>query len=136
MSTVSSSHRRRSDLANPLTVFFTSAVVAGAFSLLSMDQAAAADDNAIRPFQIHVSDAALVDLRQRVQATRWPDKETVSDESQGIRLAEMQALVRYWGNGYDWRKGEAKLNALPEFVTTIDGMDIQFIHVRSHEPNA
>ena len=89
-----------------------------------MDQAAAADGSAIRPFQIHVSDAALVDLRQRVQATRWPDKETVSDESQGIRLAEMQALVRYWGNGYDWRKGEAKLNALPEFVTTIDGMDI------------
>jgi hypothetical protein len=101
-----------------------------------MDQAAAADGSAIRPFQIHVSDAALVDLRQRVQATRWPDKETVSDESQGIRLAEMQALVRYWGNGYDWRKGEAKLTALPEFVTKIDGVDIQFIHVRSHEPNA
>jgi pimeloyl-ACP methyl ester carboxylesterase len=73
---------------------------------------------------------------QRIAATRWPDKETVNDESQGIRLAEIQALVHYWGNGYDWRNAEAKLNALPEFVTTIDGVDIQFIHVRSREPNA
>jgi pimeloyl-ACP methyl ester carboxylesterase len=73
---------------------------------------------------------------QRIAATRWPDKETVNDESQGIRLAEMQALVHYWGTDYDWRKCEAKLNALPEFVTTIDGVDIQFIHVRSREPNA
>jgi len=92
--------------------------------------------NAIRPFRIDIPEQALVDLRQRVVATRWPDKETVGDESQGIRLAEMQALVRYWGNGYNWRKVEAKLNALPEFVTTIDGVDIQFIHVRSREPNA
>ena len=92
--------------------------------------------NAIRPFRIDIPEQALVDLRHRVVATRWPDKETVGDESQGIRLAEMQALVRYWGNGYNWRNGEATLNALPEFVTTIDGVDIQFIHVRSREPNA
>jgi pimeloyl-ACP methyl ester carboxylesterase len=91
---------------------------------------------AIRPFHIHVKESALADLRRRVAATRWPDKELVNDESQGIRLAEMKALVHYWGTTYSWRKAEAKLNALPEFVTTIDGVDIQFIHVRSHEPHA
>src|ERR1700735_327888 len=91
---------------------------------------------AIRPFHISIPEAELVDLRERVAATRWPDKETVNDESQGIRLAEVQALVKYWGSGYNWRNVETKLNALPEFVTTIDGVDIQFIHVRSREPNA
>ena len=93
-------------------------------------------DDSVRPFHISIPEEQLVELRQRIAATRWPDKETVNDESQGIRLAEMQALVRYWGNGYNWRNGEATLNALPEFVTTIDGVDIQFIHVRSREPNA
>ncbi len=78
----------------------------------------------------------LVDLRKRVAATRWPDKETVTDQSQGVQLAKLQALVRYWGTEYDWRKAEAKLNALPQFVTTIDGLDIQFVHVRSRHPNA
>jgi hypothetical protein len=96
----------------------------------------AIDDESIRPFHIHVSDAQLDDLRKRIALTRWPDKETVNDESQGIRLAQMRALVSYWGTSYDWRNVEAKLNALPEFVTTIDGVDIQFIHVRSREPNA
>ena len=90
----------------------------------------------IRPFHIHVPEAQLVDLRKRIAETRWPDKETVDDESQGIRLAQLQALVNYWANGYDWRKIEAKLNALPQFVTTIDGVDIQFIHVHSREANA
>jgi hypothetical protein len=132
----SSAHRRQSVHTKSVPTLLATIVAAGAFSLLPGHRAAAADESTIRPFKINVSDAALLDLRQRVQATRWPDKETVSDESQGIRLAEMQALVRYWGNGYDWRKGEARLNALPEFVTTIDGVDIQFIHVRSHEPNA
>jgi len=94
------------------------------------------EDTSIRPFHIHVSEEQLVDLRKRIAATRWPGKETVNDESQGIRLTEMQALVHYWGTDYDWRKAEAKLNALPEFVTTIDGVDIQFIHVPSREPNA
>jgi len=105
-------------------------------NLLSTHPRAADRDTAIRPFRVNVPEADLVDLRRRIAATRWPDKETVSDESQGIRLAEMQPLVNYWGNGYNWRNVEAKLNALPEFVTTIDGVDIQFIHVRSREPNA
>ena len=96
----------------------------------------AADDIAIRPFHINIPEEQIVDLRQRLAATRWPDKETVNDESQGIRLAEMQALMRYWGDGYNLRSVETKLNILPEFVTTIDGVDIQFIHVRSHQPNA
>ncbi len=96
----------------------------------------AKDPNAIHPFHINVPEEQLIDLRQRLAATRWPDKETVNDESQGIRLAEMQALVHYWATDYDWRKCEAKLNALPEFVTTIDGVDIQFIWVRSKNPNA
>jgi pimeloyl-ACP methyl ester carboxylesterase len=93
-------------------------------------------DTSIRPFHVHVPQAQLDDLRRRIAQTRWPDKETVSDESQGIQLAQVQSLVRYWGTGYDWRRLEAQLNALPEFVTTIDGVDIQFIHVRSREPHA
>jgi pimeloyl-ACP methyl ester carboxylesterase len=91
---------------------------------------------AVRPFRVHMSDEAIADLRRRVVATRWPDKETVTDQSQGPQLAKMQALVRYWGTDYDWRKAEAKLNALPQFVTTIDGLDIQFVHVKSRHPNA
>ena len=91
---------------------------------------------AIRPFRINVAEEDLVDLRKRVLATRWPDKETVTDQSQGVQQAKLQALVRYWGTGYDWRKAEAKLNALPQFITAIDGLDIQFVHVRSRHPNA
>ena len=90
----------------------------------------------IRPFRVNVPEEALVDLRRRVLATRWPDKETVTDRSQGMQLAKLQELVRYWGTDYDWRKVEAKLNALPQFITTIDGLDIHFIHVRSRHPNA
>ncbi|MGZ3410230.1 MAG: epoxide hydrolase family protein [Xanthobacteraceae bacterium] len=95
-----------------------------------------AEDTAIRPFQIHVPDAALIDLRKRIAETRWPDKETVTDQSQGAQLAKIKPLVEYWGSGYDWRKAEATLNALPQFVTNIDGVDIHFIHVRSKHPNA
>jgi pimeloyl-ACP methyl ester carboxylesterase len=91
---------------------------------------------AVRPFRVNVPDAALADLRRRVQATRWPDRETVTDRSQGAQLAKIQALVQYWATEYDWRKAEAKLNALPQFVTNIDGVDIHFIHVRSRHPNA
>ncbi len=94
------------------------------------------DKDAIRPFRANVPEEALVDLRRRIGATRWPDKETVDDRSQGVQLAKLQELVRYWGTGYDWRKAEAKLNALPQFMTTIDGLDIHFIHVRSRHPNA
>jgi pimeloyl-ACP methyl ester carboxylesterase len=99
-------------------------------------RARAAEADAIRPFRIHVPEAALVDLRRRIAATRWPDRETVPDQSQGVQLAKIQPLVRYWGTDYDWRKAEAKLNALPQFITTIDGVDIQFVHVRSRHPNA
>ena len=107
----------------------------------TMDAPAAASreagrDDHIRPFRAHVSDADVADLRRRLQATRWPDKETVADASQGAQLANLRELVRYWGTEYDWRKGEAKLNALPQFITTIDGVDIHFIHVKSRHPNA
>jgi pimeloyl-ACP methyl ester carboxylesterase len=94
------------------------------------------EDNAVRPIRINVPEEALDDLRRRVAATRWPDRETVTDRSQGAQLAKIQELVRYWGTGYDWRKVEAKLNALPQFVTEIDGLDIHFVHVRSRHPNA
>src|SRR6266478_8335166 len=93
-------------------------------------------DLAVRPFRVNIPEEELVDLRRRIAATRWPDRETVNDRSQGGQLAKMQEIVRYWGSGYDWRKAEAKLNALPQFVTTIDGVDIHFIHVRSRHPNA
>ncbi|CAA9296133.1 MAG: Epoxide hydrolase [uncultured Cytophagales bacterium] len=98
--------------------------------------APAADDKAIRPFKVTIPDAALEDLRRRVLATKWPKKETVADATQGVQLATMQKLARYWATDYDWRKVEKKLNALPQFVTTIDGLDIHFIHVRSKHPNA
>ena len=91
---------------------------------------------AIRPFHVKISETTLTDLRRRVLTTRWPDKETVSDRSQGVKLEQMQKLVSYWGKNYNWRKAEAKLNALPQFVTNIDGLDIYFIHVRSRNPNA
>src|SRR5829696_8807364 len=96
----------------------------------------AEEDNAIRPFHINVPEEALVDLRRRINATRWPERETVNDDSQGVRLATMQNLAAYWGKDYDWRKCEAKLKALPHFITEIDGLDIHFIHVRSKHENA
>jgi pimeloyl-ACP methyl ester carboxylesterase len=93
-------------------------------------------DTTIRPFRIEVPEEAITDLRRRIADTRWPERETVSDLSQGAPLAKVQELVRYWGSNYDWRKVEAKLNALPQFVTSIDGVDIQFAHVRSPHPDA
>jgi Epoxide hydrolase N terminus len=90
----------------------------------------------VRPFRVDVSEEDLVDLRQRIAATRWPDRETVPDRSQGAQLAELQELLRYWGTDYDWRKAEAQLNALPQFMTEIDGVDIHFFHVRSKHENA
>ena len=95
-----------------------------------------ADQDAIQPFRASIPEAEIVDLRRRLAATRWPDKETVADQSQGVQLAALQELVRYWSTAYDWRKAEAKLNALPQFMTRIDGQDIHFIHVRSRHPNA
>ena len=108
----------------------------GAVSLFPARSAVAAESNAIRPFRINFPDAELIDLRRRIAATRWPDRETVKDQSQGVQLAKLQELVRYWGTDYDWRRAEAKLNALPQFMTTIDDVDIHFIHVRSQHPNA
>jgi pimeloyl-ACP methyl ester carboxylesterase len=96
----------------------------------------AADKTAIRPFSVTVPEAELTELRRRVNATRWPEKETVADQTQGVQLATIQELARYWANEYDWRKCEARLNALPQFITEIDGLDIHFIHVRSPHENA
>lgn len=93
-------------------------------------------DNAVRPFCVNVPEAELTELRRRIDATRWPDRETVSDSSQGVQLATAQKVARYWATEYDWRKVEAKLNAVPQFVTEIDGLDIHFIHVRSKHENA
>ncbi len=92
--------------------------------------------DAIRPFKAHVSDEALADLKRRVAATKWPERETVTDATQGVQLKTMQELARYWEKDHDWRKVEARLNSYPQFVTTIDGLDIHFIHVRSKEKNA
>src|ERR1700683_2072196 len=94
------------------------------------------EKNEIRPFQVDVSEAELTELRRRINATKWPERETVTDQSQGVQLATIQNLATSWGTEYDWRKCEAKLNALPHFITEIDGLDIHFIHVRSKHPNA
>jgi pimeloyl-ACP methyl ester carboxylesterase len=91
---------------------------------------------AVRPFRVEVPDEELADLRRRISATRWPDPETVPDQSQGAQLGRLQGLLRYWGTDYDWRRAEAKLNALPQFITEIDGLDIHFIHVRSRHEDA
>ncbi len=94
------------------------------------------DKNAIRPFRVNIPEAELTELRRRINATKWPERETVTDASQGVQLATIQKLARYWGTDYDWRKCEAKLNALPQFITEIDGLDIHFIHVRSKHEKA
>ena len=99
-------------------------------------QPSAVRNSAIRPFQFHASDEALTDLRRRIGATKWPSQELVADASQGVQLATLRQLARYWGADYDWRKFEARLNSLPQFITTIDGVDIHFIHVRSKHANA
>src|SRR3712207_3028347 len=94
------------------------------------------ENESIRPFRFSASDEELADLRRRILATRLPEKETVDDHTQGVPLATVQKLARYWATEYDWRKVEAKLNAFPQFVTTIDGLDIHFIHVRTKHPSA
>ena len=117
------------------TVLATTAA-AGAFSLLPSQLAAAAGADAIRPFTISFPDDDLADLRRRIVATRWPERETVADQSQGVQLAAIRELSHYWATDYDWRKVEARLNALPQFITEIDGLDIHFIHVRSKHEKA
>src|SRR5918996_5068597 len=96
----------------------------------------AADQTALRPFRVEVPEADLTELRRRINATQWPDREPVTDQSQGVQLATIQKLARYWATDYDWRKVEAKLQALPQFITEIDGLDIHFIHVRSKHEGA
>ena len=125
-------------LASSVAVLFVglSVFASANYAQTSAPTRPAAEDRSIRPFTVQVPQAALDDLRRRINTTRWPDKETVADRSQGTQLAKLQELVRYWGTDYDWRKAEAKLNALPQFITTIDGLDIHFIHVRSRHPNA
>ena len=128
-------------MSGPLTSptrrsFLAASAALGAASLVQADLAAATESDTIRPFHFSVPDEQLTDLRRRIAATQWPEKETVSDSSQGVPLATMQELARYWATDYDWRKAEAKLNALPQFVTTIDGLDIHFIQVRSKSPDA
>src|SRR6478672_5938800 len=108
---------------------------AGSFGLLPKGTAVAAEGDAIRPFRVNMPEEQLVDLRRRINATKWPERETVNDETQGVQFATTQKLARYWGTDYDWRKVEARLNALPQFITNIDGLEIHFIHVRSKNPN-
>jgi pimeloyl-ACP methyl ester carboxylesterase len=112
------------------------AVTAAPRAAAPAQSGAAEGDIAIHPFRINVPEEALADLRRRLAATQWPDRETVTDESQGVQLATMQELARSWAIDYDWRKCEAKLNALPQFISKIDGLDIHFIHVRSKHENA
>jgi pimeloyl-ACP methyl ester carboxylesterase len=107
-----------------------------AMSTLPGLASAVGGSNAIRPFRYHAAEAELAEMRRRIKATRWPEKETVTDSTQGVQLATIQAVAKYWANEYDWRKVEAKLDALPQFVTEIDGLDIHFIHVRSKHANA
>jgi pimeloyl-ACP methyl ester carboxylesterase len=109
---------------------------AGAVTFLPGAFARAADGDAIRQFRINIPDEQLVDLRRRIAATQWPDRETVTDQSQGVPLATMRDIARYWATDYDWRRCEARLNALPQFITEMDGLDIHFIHVRSKHENA
>ena len=111
-------------------------LAAGAAQFLPSRLVAAAESEAIRPFRIDIPQSELDDLRRRIAETRWPDQETVTDGSQGNELATLQDIVRHWGTDYDWRKIEARLNALPMFMTEIDGLDIHFIHVRSRHENA
>ena len=132
---------RESEIVNQdrrqlLTTAATGLGAAGAASLFPLPAVPATTGEAIRPFRIHVPDKDLADLRHRLVATRWPEKETVADDSQGVPLATMQELVRHWQTDYDWRKIEARLNALPQFITEIDGLDIHFIHVRSKHDKA
>src|ERR1700722_7990996 len=102
----------------------------------SATQRGSEQPDSIRPFHVNFPEAELTDLRRRINATRWPDKETVNDDTQGVQFATMKQLAHYWGADYDWRKCQAKLNSVPQFVTEIDGLDIHFIHVRSKERNA
>jgi pimeloyl-ACP methyl ester carboxylesterase len=128
-------NKRKSILANTVAIgaFLMQGFLSNAQTGVSVNPS---PNEAIRPFEVHIPEKKLVDLKRRVLTTQWPEKENVNDESQGVQLATMQALAKYWTTQYDWRKVEARLNALPQFVTAIDGVDIHFIHVRSKHKNA
>ncbi len=134
MSSISSNTSRREVLAASAAGAATLAVSTG-FAEAAV-AGAGTSDVAVRPFHISVPEADLADLRARLKATKWPDREIVSDTTQGVRLATIQALHRYWSQEHDWRRCETYLNSLPQFITEIDGVDIHFIHVRSKHPNA
>lgn len=119
-----------------LRSLFVAAAAAGAAGVIPANVSAGNDDDSIRPLRISAPDEQLVELRRRIAATRWPDCETVADQSQGVPLATIQDLARYWATDYNWRRCEAKLNALPQFLTAIDGLDIHFLHIRSRHANA
>src|SRR6202051_1171007 len=137
MDTIKTSETIDLDRRRPLGTAATGIALVGAVSLLPSELTAAPAGDAIRPFHsVNVPEEAIVDLRRRIVATRWPERETVTDASQGVQLDTTQALARYWATEYDWRKIEAKLNSLPNFITEIDGLDIHFIHVRSKYENA
>jgi pimeloyl-ACP methyl ester carboxylesterase len=123
--------------AGPLGLLdFSRRINAMTHTLTAAPPATGGDPTALRPFRVKFQEAELTDLRHRVKATKWPDRETVSDDTQGVRLATMQALASYWGTKYDWRKVEARLNSFPNFITEIDGLDIHFIHARSKHKKA
>jgi hypothetical protein len=133
----SSSPTRRSVLATTAAAGALGLATSASTGIFGSAQAeGAARGTAIRPFRVDFPEAKLTELRRRINATNWPERETVADESQGVRLATMQELARYWATDYDWRKVEARLNALPQFITEIDGVDIHFIHVRSKHDHA
>jgi hypothetical protein len=125
--------RDRRQFLGTAAIGIASASAAGLFPLHPVS---AANNEEIRPFRVNIPNNELIDLRKRVLATRWPDRETVADQSQGVQLTTIQQLARDWGADHDWRKVEARLNALPQFITEIDGLDIHFIHVRSKHDNA
>ncbi|MGA2999601.1 epoxide hydrolase family protein [Bradyrhizobium sp.] len=137
MDTIKTSETIDQDRRRLLSTAAAGIALVGAVSLLPSESTAAPAGDAIRPFHgVNVPEEALVDLRRRIVATRWPERETVTDASQGVQLDTTQALARYWATEYDWRKIEAKINALPQFITEIDGLDIHFIHVRSQHESA
>jgi pimeloyl-ACP methyl ester carboxylesterase len=136
MSTKSVSEVIDQDRRQLLTNAAMGIAAAGAASIFPAFKSNAAPSAEIRPFRVHFPEEALVDLRRRVSAAKWPNREIVRDATQGVQFATMQKLARYWATDYDWRKIESKLNALPQFITEIDGLDIHFIHVRSKHENA
>src|SRR5579872_1650157 len=116
--------------------FLAASAAVGAVSLLPAQASAVGMGAAIQPFRVNFPEADLADMRKRISATKWPDREQVADATQGVQLATMQKLAQYWANSHDWRKCEAKINAVPNFITEIDGLDIHFIHVRSKHDGA